>query len=139
MTSRRKDIRFCERSEAIPILEIATLLLELAMTGNDVFLTASSVSNGMKIAVLIFLSVLLILLVGEIRFFGQKNSENEARYQKVRAELNQAQMDLNKAQADLSYYLNPANLEKELKARFNYKMTGEKMFIIVQPVSSTEQ
>ncbi len=94
---------------------------------------------GMKIAAVIFLSVLLILLVGEIRFFGQKNSESEARYQKVKAELNQAQMDLNKAQADLSYYLNPTNLEKELRNRFNYRQVGEKMLIIVSPSSSTGQ
>ena len=93
----------------------------------------------MKIAAAVFLSVLLVLLGSEIRFFWQKNSGNEVRYQKVREELDQAQADLNKAQADLNYYLNPVNLEKELRNRFNYRQVGEKMLIIVPTPSSTKQ
>ncbi len=93
----------------------------------------------MKIAVAVFLSVLVVLLGSEIRFFWQKNYENEAHYQKVMADLNQAQADLNKAQADLGYYLNPVNLEKEIRNRFNYKQAGEKMMVIVPASSSTGQ
>ena len=92
-----------------------------------------------KIIIVIFLSLLLLVLGNEIHYFWQKNSTNEASYNKLKTELGRVQADYNKMQENMDYYLNPGNLEKELKARFNYKMTGEKMFIIVQPVSSTEQ
>ena len=36
-------------------------------------------------------------------------------------------------QADLNYLGNPWNLEKELRARYNYKRAGEKQIIIVPP------
>lgn len=38
-------------------------------------------------------------------------------------------------QADLEYFKEPANLEKELRNRFNYKSPGEKMIIVVPPKS----
>lgn len=36
-------------------------------------------------------------------------------------------------QADLNYFLEPENLEKELRAKFNYKKPGEKLIIVVPP------
>ena len=44
--------------------------------------------------------------------------------------LNQENLNL---QADLNYFSDPNNLEKELKARYNYKKPGEKLIIIVPP------
>ena len=32
---------------------------------------------------------------------------------------------------DIAYYLNPQNLEKKLREKFNYKSAGEKMIIII--------
>ncbi len=93
----------------------------------------------MKIAVVAILVVFLGVLGNEIYFFSQKNAENESQYQKIKAELGQAQTDLEKTKADLNYYANPANLEKELRARFNYRLGGEKMIIIVPSASSTTQ
>jgi cell division protein FtsB len=34
-------------------------------------------------------------------------------------------------QSDIEYFSRPENLEKELRAKFNYKKPGEKMMIIV--------
>lgn len=92
-----------------------------------------------KIAAIVFLSLLLLVLGNEIYYFWQKNSVSEARYRELRTELGQVQVDYNKMRENMNYYLNPGNLEKELRARFNYRMSGEKMFIIVQPASSTNQ
>lgn len=36
---------------------------------------------------------------------------------------------------DIEYFSNSANLEKELRSRFNYKKLGEKMIIIISPKS----
>ena len=92
-----------------------------------------------KIIAIVFLSFLLLVLGNEIHYFWQKNSTSEASYGKLKRELGQVQADYNGMQENMNYYLNPANLEKELRARFNYKMAGEKMFIIVQPTTSTKQ
>jgi cell division protein FtsB len=40
-------------------------------------------------------------------------------------------------QEETQYLSNPANLEKELRARFNYKKPGETMVIIVPDATST--
>ncbi|MBI4085357.1 MAG: hypothetical protein HY432_02535 [Candidatus Liptonbacteria bacterium] len=93
----------------------------------------------MKIAATIFLSLILIVLGNQIRFFSAKNTENETRYAQVKKELEEARRDYGKVEANFSYYTNPNNLEKELRARFNYKLPGEKMIIIVPESSSTNQ
>jgi len=90
----------------------------------------------MKIAVAAILSIFLAVLGNQIYFFSKRSGESEAQYQKIKAELDQAQSDLGKTKADLDYYSNPANLEKEIRARLNYKLIGEKMIIIV-PASSS--
>lgn len=93
----------------------------------------------MKIAVAAILSIFLAVLGNEIYFFSKKNSENQVQYQKIKTELDQAQADMEKTKTDLNYYMNPANLEKEIRARFNYRLIGEKMIIIVPSASSTNQ
>lgn len=93
--------------------------------------------NTTKIAAIVFLSFLLLVLGNGIHYFWQKNSANETRYNELKTELGQVQGDYTKMQENMDYYLNPGNLEKELRARFNYKAAGEKMFIIVQPASSS--
>jgi len=56
----------------------------------------------------------------------------------TRAELMKATTNRDALRAELDYLLNPQNLEKELKARFNFKKPGEKLIILVpERVSST--
>ncbi len=95
--------------------------------------------NTTKIAAVVFLVFLLLVLGNQILFFWGKNSESETRYRQLKTELGKVQADYEKMKEDFNYYLNPDNLEKELRARFNYRALGEKMFIIVAPASSTKQ
>ncbi len=95
--------------------------------------------NITKAAVVIFLAIALVVLGKEILFFVKKSAESGKRYQVLRAEMIQAQTSYDKVKADLEYYLNPRNLEKELRARFNYRSLGEKMLIIIPQPSSTNQ
>ena len=39
---------------------------------------------------------------------------------------------------DIEYFSHSANLEKELRSRFNYKKLGEKMLIIISPKSDND-
>lgn len=49
------------------------------------------------------------------------------------SKLSALEIDSRNLKADLEYLADPANLEKELRGRFNYKNPGEKLIIIVPP------
>ncbi|MEK9179961.1 MAG: septum formation initiator family protein [Patescibacteria group bacterium] len=90
----------------------------------------------MKLISVIVLVGILVLLGTQIYSFWGRRSELKAEFGELQAKLDRSQADNAKFQAELDYYLNPANLEKELRARFNYKRPGEKLLIIV-PRSET--
>ena len=83
------------------------------------------------------LSVFLIFLFGQIWSFSGKAREAEGRYAGLREELDRAREDKEALERDFEFYLNPANLEKELRARFNYRLPGEKLIIIVPAPSAS--
>ena len=80
--------------------------------------------------ILIFIGIRVISFVSEQRALQQNLSEIEARITAART--NQASLE-----ARAHYLSNPANLEKEFRAEFNYVKPGEKMIVIVPPESST--
>jgi len=85
----------------------------------------------MKPIAVIILSVLLVLVGIQVyKFWGEANTAMKE-YFSLEEKVNAAKQDNAKFQAELNYYSDPANLEKELRARFNYKAPGEKMIIIV--------
>ena len=85
----------------------------------------------LKIFASVALLLLVILLGNELYFFWSKNRAAQARYGELRIKFDKARADYRNLEADFNYYLNPANLEKELRARFNYRHAGEKLIIIV--------
>ncbi len=90
----------------------------------------------MKLTASIVLSIVIVLLGVQVyKFWGEANTAMKE-YFSLEDKVNAAKQDNAELQAELDYYSNPANLEKELRARFNYKAPGEKMIIIV-PQSST--
>lgn len=93
--------------------------------------------KAMKALVMIILSVFFIFLAVQVWSFRGRALTTEKKYHELQAELDQVQRDHEKLQADYEYYLNPANLEKELRARFNYRGTDEKLIVIVPARSST--
>ncbi|MEK7195279.1 MAG: hypothetical protein AAB655_01135 [Patescibacteria group bacterium] len=94
----------------------------------------------MRLIVAAVFLVVLILLGAKIYSFLGEKTEAERAFNDIKSSLDKAQGDSDKFQAELDYYLNPANLEKELRARFNYRRPDEKMLIIVpRETSSTPQ
>ena len=85
----------------------------------------------MKIAAIIGLSLVLIFLGVNVYSFVKQEHEMGASLADVEARLTKAQADETNIQSEKQYLANPVNLEKELRARFNYKDPGEKMIIIV--------
>ena len=91
----------------------------------------------MKLAAVIILSALFVLVGAQVyKFWGQANVAMRD-YFDLQEKVNAAKQDNAKFQTELDYYSNPANLEKELRARFNYKEPGEKMIIIVPSVQTS--
>lgn len=90
----------------------------------------------MKILGIIGLGLITIFLgVKVFQFVAQENqlSQNLA---DIETRLTKAKADQTDLLAEQQYLANPLNLEKELRARFNYKRPGEKMIIIVPAQAS---
>lgn len=91
----------------------------------------------MKIAAIAGLSIILIFLGVQIfSFVGQVHTLGSA-YASAENELTKAKTEEANLQDEQQYLANPANLEKELRARFNYVKPGEKMIIIVPTATSS--
>ena len=85
------------------------------------------------------LAVLVTMLGVQIYFSLGSERELQGEYELLQAKLLTASEESEKLRAELEYFRNPANLEKELKARFNYKREGENLIIIIPPqATSTE-
>jgi hypothetical protein len=91
----------------------------------------------MKLAFAIGVFIIVVLIgvqvfsfLGEQRTLSQNLSDVESRL--TAAKLQEANL-----QEETQYLSNPVNLEKELRAQFNYKNPGETMVIIVPAQTST--
>ena len=90
----------------------------------------------MKIAGIIVLSIVLILIGTRVYSFFIQERQLSADLADIQTRLTKAQYDEQNLQSEVQYLANPLNLEKELRARFNYKKPGETMIIIVPPQGS---
>jgi cell division protein FtsB len=91
----------------------------------------------MKIAAIVILSILLIALGVQVYSFVAQEGQLGNELADVQSNLTKAQTEETSLQEENQYLSNPVNLEKEVRARFNYKKPGETMVIIVPATSST--
>ena len=91
----------------------------------------------MKLALAALLSIVLVFI--GIRAFSFWAEERDLRQSvnDVNTRLMAAKNDAANLQAETEYLSNPANLEKELRAEFNYAKPGEKMIVIVPAQTSS--
>ena len=85
----------------------------------------------MKALVSAILIILFLFLSFQLVSFWFRKNDAVSQLANLQSELGNSQKDLANLKSDLSYYLNPVNLEKEIKDRFNYRSPGEKMIIVV--------
>jgi cell division protein FtsB len=87
--------------------------------------------KGVKILVLSIVGVVLLLVWAEMislfRESGTLSRQNSA----LSTRLSSLQQENEQIERDIQYYQNPANLEKVLREKFNYKEPGEHMIIVV--------
>jgi cell division protein FtsB len=91
----------------------------------------------MKIAAIVVLSLFIIILGVQVYSFVAQEWSLGSELADVQANFTKAQSQETSLQEENQYLSNPANLEKELRARFNYKKPGETMVIIESDASST--
>jgi len=90
----------------------------------------------MRIAIIAILSILLVFLVVQIWYFYSRGDSIADTLIEAQKKLDAAKTDYESLKADADYYSQTANIEKELRARFNYKLPGENMIVVV-PTSTT--
>jgi hypothetical protein len=91
----------------------------------------------MRIAALLALGLVLVVIGIEIaRFVKDGGAAREALF---RAEdtLSEVKRESAELEANLRYFRRPENLEKEMRARFNYRGVGEKLLILVPEEASS--
>ena len=91
----------------------------------------------MKLTLAAILTLFLAFLLHQAWIFSGRERDAVKEAVAVQSELRKVQADMSVLQSDYEFLQNPANLEKELRARFNYKLPGEKLIIIVPSASSS--
>ena len=85
----------------------------------------------MKIAVAVILMLVLAFIGTQIYSSYREVHSLSTQYASISSQLDQAQAQEASLTAEVNYLANPVNLEKELRARFNYAKPGETMVIII--------
>ncbi len=85
----------------------------------------------MRIFLAVILGLFLLFILGQIWTFSVKNREVQAQLSEMGGQLEKAKADQRSIREDFKYYSNPVNMEKELRARFNFTLPGEKTIILV--------
>lgn len=88
-------------------------------------------------ALVLVIAFFFVVSMEVVSYYGKRDAvvkELEA----LREKVEKAKSDNDRLRADIEYYSRTENLEKELRARFNYRKVGEQMIILV-PRSSSSQ
>ena len=94
----------------------------------------------MKRLVYIIFGLILLGLLVQVYKMGSEGWTLRKEAKEVDKELTLVETDNSDLKEKIAYYSNPRNLEKELRARFNYRLPNEKLIIVVpKKESSTEE
>jgi cell division protein FtsB len=88
----------------------------------------------MKFGKIVIIAALLLfvgLVIYEVAEFSHMRVALQSEFQATETKLEAAKNENAELSQELEYYSRPENLEKELRARFNYKKPGESMIIVV--------
>jgi hypothetical protein len=94
-----------------------------------------NILREMRVIIAVIAAVFIVFLSLQIYSFKKRGEGAEKQYQDILVKVEKARQDYRDIEAELEYYLKPANLEKELRARFNYRGPEEKLIIIVPPTA----
>ena len=83
----------------------------------------------------LWIYVILLALLGVLGFQVYKVDVNRRtltdQFNKAKTQADALASENNKLQQDIDYFSDPYNLEKELRSRFNFRLPGESLLIVV--------
>jgi len=85
----------------------------------------------MRVVAIIILVIVLIGISVQIYFILKERNQLKTELDDLNIRFAGLTKENSDLQSDIEYFSYPENLEKELKAKFNYKNPGEKMIIVV--------
>jgi cell division protein FtsB len=84
-----------------------------------------------KVAIAAALLAFFVFAVVQMVKFSIRMRAAQADYEVVEKEYNHTRAEQERLREEFTYFSNPTNLSKELRARFNYTLPGEKVLILV--------
>lgn len=91
-----------------------------------------------KILIYLSFGTVVALLSYELYGLNLESQRAKADFSNLNSEKQALAKDNEVLQADIKYFSDPHNLEKELRARFNVRLPGEKLIIVVPPTEKTQ-
>ncbi len=85
----------------------------------------------MRIAAILALGLVIAVIGIEIHRFLVEGNGAQRALTGAEKKLDKAKNESAALDANLKYFKQPENLEKEMRARFNYRSVGEKLMILV--------
>ena len=78
------------------------------------------------------ISLLVVTYLGyQVYILQSERIAIKGEFDEIQGQYSKLQSDNERLQGDIEYLLDPHNLEKELRARFNYRSPNEKLIIVV--------
>ena len=87
----------------------------------------------MKQALAVFLIILIFIVIFRVLEIRKERLESEIYLHNLLAQKEEFKIENQKLEKSVSYFSFLENLEKEVKAQFNFRQLGEKLIIIVPP------
>ncbi len=84
-----------------------------------------------RIIIVAILIIFIAALAVNVVILFKSKREMQIELDKMRTKIEELTKENNGLQAQVDYFSRPENLEKEFRARFNYKSPGEEMMIVV--------
>lgn len=85
----------------------------------------------MRVFVIIILGIILAAVFVQMYFIFKERNRLSADLGNLNNRLQALTKENADLQSEIEYFSHPENLEKELREKFNYKQSGEKMIIVV--------
>jgi len=87
----------------------------------------------MKIIALTIIIIFICFILYEAYIYYTKLKSKKAEYENLNKKLNAVKKNYEELQSKLNFYAHTANLLKEVRTKFNFKLPGENLLIIVPP------
>ena len=84
-----------------------------------------------KIIIYVASLIVMMYLGYQVYILQSERLSIKGEFDEIQTQYGELQSDNERLQGDIEYLSDPHNLEKELRARFNYRSPNEKLIIVV--------